>query len=239
MRRYDVVFFDVGFTLMYFFPSLLELNLRALHEAGFNVSAERLLDARRELDMRLQATRPTATFPPTEEADRAREIELRRQLLHALGIESDKMLQRFMAREEAIYAEPGALRLYPEVKEVLRGLRAAGYRLGVISNWSWNLRARCAQLGIADDFDLILASAYAGVEKPHPAIFRLALESLQVAPKRALHVGDNYTADVLGARNAGLDAVLICRDEMPPMDETAVIRDLRELFPLLACQDAR
>ncbi len=239
MRRYDVVFFDLGFTLMYFFPSFLELNLRALREAGVSVSMERFLDVRKELDLRLQATRPTATFPPTEEADRAREVALRRQFLQILGIDSDEVLQRFMDREDAIYAEPGALRLYPEVKEVLHGLRAMGYRLGIISNWSWNLRARCAQLGIADNFDLILASAYAGVEKPHPAIFHLALESLQVAPERAIHVGDNYTADVLGARNAGLDAVLICRDETPPADETAVIHDLRELLPLLACRDAR
>ncbi len=238
MRRYDAVFFDLGFTLMYFFPSQLELNLRALHETGFNVSAERLLNARRELDIRLQTLRPTATFPPTEEADRAREIELRRELLRALDIDSEEALQRFMEREEAIYAEPGALRLYPVVNEVLRGLRAAGYRLGIISNWSWNLRARCAQLGIAGYFDLLLASAYAGVEKPHPAIFRLALEKLQVAPERALHVGDNYAADVLGARSAGLDAVLICRDETPPPGETAVIHNLRELFPLLTCQGA-
>jgi putative hydrolase of the HAD superfamily len=63
--------------------------------------------------------------------------------------------------------------------------------------------------GIRDRFDVILDSAVVGVEKPDPAIFRAALTALEVAPEEALFVGDLYEVDVVGARAAGIEAVLL------------------------------
>jgi putative hydrolase of the HAD superfamily len=56
---------------------------------------------------------------------------------------------------------------------------------------------------------VILDSALVGVEKPDPAIFRAALNALNVAPKEAVFVGDLYDVDVVGARAAGIEAVLL------------------------------
>jgi putative hydrolase of the HAD superfamily len=59
-------------------------------------------------------------------------------------------------------------------------------------------------------------STLAGVEKPDPAIFVSALEALGVEPAAALYVGDLYEVDVLGARAAGMDAVLLLPAGAPP-----------------------
>ena len=56
---------------------------------------------------------------------------------------------------------------------------------------------------------MILDSALIGVEKPDPAIFRAALTALGVAQDEALFVGDLYDVDVVGARAAGIEAVLL------------------------------
>jgi len=162
-------------------------------------------------------------------------LGFRREVLARLGVRDEQTLRRLVEREDALYSQPGVMRLYPEVKGVLARLRGEGYKRGVISNWSWNLRERCRQVGIADDFDHITGSAYAGCQKPHPCIFRQALAALKVAPERAIHVGDDYAADVVGATNAGLTAVLVDREGRRQDDDLAchVIRNLEELFPIL------
>jgi putative hydrolase of the HAD superfamily len=77
-------------------------------------------------------------------------------------------------------------------------LRARGLAVGVVSNWDISLHERLAPLGI-----VVTTSAEAGAQKPDPAIFRLALERLDVVPERTLHVGDT-AADEEGARAAGI-----------------------------------
>jgi putative hydrolase of the HAD superfamily len=126
------------------------------------------------------------------------------------------------------------LRPYPEVVEVLAILKGQGYRLGIVSNWSWNLRNRVAQVGLDGFFEVVWASAYAGCNKPHPAIFHQALARLDLSPDRAFYVGDSYRADVIGARNAGLDVALLDREGAAGDPDCPVIRDLWGLFDLLA-----
>jgi FMN phosphatase YigB (HAD superfamily) len=78
------------------------------------------------------------------------------------------------------------------------------------------------------------ASAYAGCNKPHPGIFQQALVQLGVPADSVLYVGDSYKHDVVGARNAGIDVVLLDRDGQVPAPDCPVIRDLCELLDLLA-----
>jgi putative hydrolase of the HAD superfamily len=91
----------------------------------------------------------------------------------------------------------------------LARLRRAGARLGVVSNSDGRVREALAAAGLLDAFDVVVDSAEAGVEKPDPRIFHLALEPLGIAPAEALHVGDVREVDVAGARRAGLAAALV------------------------------
>ena len=97
--------------------------------------------------------------------------------------------------------------------ESLARLRQAGLKLAVVSNSDGRVEQALAAAGIRHYFDVVIDSALIGVEKPDPRIFHAALEALGVAPEEALYVGDLSDIDVLGARAAGLDAVLLAGPE--------------------------
>ena len=71
--------------------------------------------------------------------------------------------------------------------------------MGVISNADGRIAAILEKAGIAHFFDVIIDSYVVGVEKPDPAIFRIALDGMGVKPEHAIFVGDIYAIDMLGA----------------------------------------
>lgn len=109
------------------------------------------------------------------------------------------------------FARAEAWRLYPEVDEALDALAARGLRLAVVSNWDERLPRLIERLGLASRFAAIVVSQQVGVEKPHAAIFRAALDRLGVAAGEAVHVGDRRLEDVEGAEAAGLRALWLAR----------------------------
>ncbi|HFD39050.1 MAG TPA: HAD family hydrolase [Anaerolineae bacterium] len=234
MSRYEAVLFDMGYTLVYFEPKHAVILGEVLRSLGVERSEDEIRAALRAVWQEFFNEEATADFPPTEEYDAWMEAELQRFLLAQLGVKADEALRRAYAqRLEAWFRRPGVIRTYPEVREVLTTLREQGYRLGIISNWSWNLRDRVAQVGLTDFFELIWASAYAGCNKPHRCIFDQALAQMGLEAGRALYVGDSYRHDVVGARRAGMDAVLLDRDGTATEADCPVIGDLWGLFDLL------
>lgn len=112
--------------------------------------------------------------------------------------------------------------------EALERLRDAGFRLGVISNADGRVEGLLEGAGLRSHFEFVLDSRIVGVEKPDPEIFRLALERMAVEASEALYVGDLYPVDVVGARRAGLRAVLLDpmgRQEVP-VDRIPSVRHL-------------
>ena len=87
--------------------------------------------------------------------------------------------------------------------ETLERLEAQGLALAVVANWDCALPEHLARLGLDRFFETVVTSADAGVAKPDPAIFRLALERIGARPSRSLHVGDE-AADEQGAAAAGM-----------------------------------
>jgi putative hydrolase of the HAD superfamily len=118
------------------------------------------------------------------------------------------------------------------VPEALTRLRARGLRLVVVSNANGTLRQKLVRVGLADRLDIILDSHELGVEKPDPRIFEIALERAGITPDQALHVGDLYQVDVVGARAAGVAAVLV-----DPLD-LYTDHDCRRVPSLLALAEA-
>lgn len=136
----------------------------------------------------------------------------------------------------ARFEDPATYRLFDEVPAFLEELRERGLQTGIISNWSERLPALCADLGIAELVDFVVASADIRAEKPERACFERALFRAGVRPEEAVHVGDRVSRDVRGALDAGLRAVLLHRDpDTPPpaLDGITVVRSLDELLPLL------
>jgi putative hydrolase of the HAD superfamily len=231
---FDAVLFDMGYTLVYFDPPQETIVQTAMHASGVPLSVEQIQRATEAVWGRYYEDAETATFPATPEYDAQTQRELGLKMLAQLGLEGDEStLQSYADAIESEFDRPGTIRPYPEVRSVLDALQERGLRLGILSNWSWNLRDRVAQAGLDGYFELIWASAYAGRHKPHPEIFHQALTKMGISPEDALYVGDSYWHDIVGARGAGLSAVLVDREGTTDDPDWPVIRDLRGLLELL------
>lgn len=118
---------------------------------------------------------------------------------------------------------------------LLEQLRRDGYRTGVVSNADGRVAMAIEHAGLSPYLDVIVDSGIFGIEKPDPRIFLHACEQLGVEPGNAMFVGDVYEIDVVGARSAGLGAVLISFDDHIGLD-CPVVRTLDELAPLLGTE---
>jgi len=107
---------------------------------------------------------------------------------------------------------------------VLETLNDAGRKLGVVSNRREPIQDEVAELGLAAYFAFSLASGEINVWKPDAEIFLHACKRMDVRPEEAAYVGDNYFADVVGARRAGVMPVLYDPREVFDDPECAVIR---------------
>jgi putative hydrolase of the HAD superfamily len=123
---------------------------------------------------------------------------------------------------------------YPDAAPALAALRAAGVRLGAVSNWDSSLRSTLSGVGLSGSLDVVVVSAEVGAPKPEPAIFETALAGVRCAPEDALYVGDSFETDVEGARAAGIRAVLLDRSAAASHDEDVLtILSLAELPDLV------
>jgi HAD superfamily hydrolase (TIGR01509 family) len=97
--------------------------------------------------------------------------------------------------------------ILPGTRDALEKIRQ-NHAIAVISNSDGKIDAVLRRCGIADCFDSITDSGIVGQEKPHPAIFEAALRAMKADAAESLYVGDIYSIDYVGARNAGMQAVL-------------------------------
>lgn len=139
-----------------------------------------------------------------------------------------EMPEPLLAHLVAHFREEVHWALYPEVPEVLAALRARGIKLVVVSNWDSGLSSLLERLGIRDSFDHVVVSALVGVSKPDRGIFDEALRRAGAVAGATLHVGDSLADDYLGARAAGLHALLVDRGgrRLPEIEAIASLIEL-------------
>jgi putative hydrolase of the HAD superfamily len=240
--RPEVIFLDVGDTLIRAHPSWAGVYRQGLLEFGIDISEK---DLERAL---LHETQAGAwwniedPFEPSEQNSYARVSAFDAAVLARAG-HADLDEKVFRSIEEA-FARRSAWYVYPDVLPALDALNDAGIRLCVISNFVWGAPELIHDLELARHFEQLVISARIGFQKPNPGIFQHALEVMKIAPDRALHVGDSYRADVIGARRLGISAVLIARDgrdaarQIQEHDDPdlMVVTDLYELLDLLAIE---
>ncbi|UCH32951.1 MAG: HAD family hydrolase [Armatimonadota bacterium] len=223
----DVVFLDFGGTIAEQTNTREEAiarSLAMLEEAPALSEIERAMAAAKE--KYAGRSSHSLTLPEREEHF----IGLYQAVAAALGFGDDsrRIGEHLWETQKDSYA------LYPEVMLALDSLRAAGARLGIISNWDkLNLADVCRDLAIADRFEVMLPSAEAEADKPDPRIFRRALQLMGAEPEACLHVGDSYGADVKGAQGVGMVGILVHRGGEQQFD-CPTVRGLDEIVPLLA-----
>jgi putative hydrolase of the HAD superfamily len=201
----DAVLLDAGNTLIGMDLGLLA-GLAA--DAGVAVTVDRL--ARAEAAARPTVSRFLAGARESTEAGSARGVYLRAILA---GLDGDLDLDALVPRlAEAVRRVPTVelwSQVLPGVPEALMRLRAAGLRLVVVSNADGTVEEGLTRAGLRARLDVIVDSFLVGAEKPDPRIFTHALAQAGTIAARAVHVGDLYAVDVLGARAAGIEGVLL------------------------------
>ncbi|MFZ5815746.1 MAG: HAD family hydrolase [Bacillota bacterium] len=218
--------FDVGDTLVHKWVHKRDRFCWLCEQAGLTVP--------RGPAVRLRAARATERFfqARQEHPDKFTEpwwIEHNRIGLAALGLPEEAATRVHRLAREL----PDSDWIDPEVLPLLRHLRERGFQIGLVSNWDGTLVERCAVWGLTPYVDFIGDSEVYGSPKPDPAFFHHVLEQLGVAPAEAFHVGDSWGADVVGARAAGVTAVLFDPLEQEERPADYVIRDLTELYALI------
>jgi len=128
-----------------------------------------------------------------------------------------------------IYYKPWSnlTKLYDDVLPTLIYLREKNIKLAIISNTIFEGKLHdddLKRLGIFEYFDFAIYSSDAGVRKPDPVIFKIALEKLKVQSNKAIFVGDRLYDDIKGAKSVGMIAIL--KEKRPFTGEEEVIPDL-------------
>jgi putative hydrolase of the HAD superfamily len=155
-------------------------------------------------------------------------------MLAALGIPEPAVLPALSVLEADNRVKSLWRVVEPGTAEVLAELRRRGLTLAVISNSDGRIEADLVAAGLGPHFAFVLDSSVVGIEKPDVRIFRMALARLRASPSDAAYVGDVYAIDVLGARRAGIEAVLmdpLARYDAPR--DCPRINTLPELLALL------
>jgi len=221
------VFFDLYGTLAHFHPPREEVQAQACQSFGLTVTREGLIRGYLLADDWMSQVNASDT-PVPELAGEERAsffAEYERLILQGAGVEADlDTAGRVWAKVREI---PYDLTLFDDVLPVLDILKRRELTLGLLSNIGRNITELGEELGLAPYLDFAVTSREVGSGKPHPPIFRLALERADVEPAEALHVGDSYLSDVQGARGVGISPLLLDREGvMGHVDDCPRIRDL-------------
>lgn len=233
MAMIKAVFFDLYGTLAGFSPSRFEIQSKAVAAFGLTVTEEGILLGYSAADAFLAEQNVREPLRLLDGAGKERVFaEYERLVLRGAGIEVDSDFALAIWRR--VRRVPYEMTIYADVRPVLAALRRRGLVLGVISNMNRGGDALAAEVGLTGLVDFVVTSLEVGSEKPSRPIFDAALARAAVDSGEALHVGDQVTSDVEGARMAGVLPVLIDRDGNHPDYADAIrIEELAQLVKVL------
>jgi putative hydrolase of the HAD superfamily len=217
------VLFDVDFTLARPGPELgPEGYVRAGERHGLRLEPDRYEAAREAalVDLRRH---------PELEHDNEIWFRFTERIVRGMGGDADSAYACAVEITRA-WERHENFELYDDVPDALAALRAAGLRIGLVSNSARDVREFARHHGL--DVDAGISSFHHGRTKPHASIFRAVLDLLEADPAEAVMVGDTIADDVEGALAIGMQAILLDREGRRPDFEPRIER-LNELPSLL------
>jgi len=231
--RKKAVFFDLGGTLLVMRRD--RIFRRVLQEVGRSASLDRIHSAYLTEELWWLSFYGARVLTEAETAEAYRILDQR--VFSALypgegELEAFRVSALVRKRWPELESE-FPLELYPDAEPTLKRLARDGYALGLISNAPADTNRAVEALGLTRYLGTIVISGSVGYTKPHPEIFRIALRGAGVAAAEAVHVGDLYEADVVGARNAGMEGILIDRDGSLGNSDCPRVQSLSEIYQYL------
>ena len=223
-----VVFFDFFATLI-FWTQPLHVTIRKISDRyQLRLDWSVYDEAQAILTETYEASKPTDNIQ-----DRmSKQLEGCCAFLRKLGAHEyvEQIAWEVLQYEHALFSRNNAT-LYEDVLPTLDRLQRADLKMGIISNWDTPLHAMVEELGLAPYFDVVVASHDQRVQsaKPDAAIFGYALDAVGVPAEKAIHVGDSFEADIMGAHSAGIRAILLDREGTQAGRWGETIQTLHEL----------
>ncbi|NIM93206.1 MAG: HAD-IA family hydrolase [Anaerolineales bacterium] len=230
------VLFDLDGTIRHSKPRGVDIFHRLAEEHGVNFTDEQVKDAERwqhaywaqSDDLRADI----ADNGGSQEGDFWRQHA--RRHLRVLGAAEEDIEELAALLTEKMSGDYQPENYIPEdVIPSLALLKEQGYKLGVVSNRSESFVQLIEDLSLTDYFDISLAAGEVGLWKPDPRLLLHALSLLEITPDAAVYVGDNFYADVVAARAAGIQPILIDTLDLYPSVDCPIIRSLSEVPGLL------
>lgn len=201
-NKKKAIFFDFGDTLASTNPPYILRKANLFRRAGYNISDRDFEHAYLKADCEISSKHKTHGSLSTEEYN----SWFFPLLCKFLDIEEHPREVRNKIRQNT-ESRMFSRNTLPGVFELLDYLKEKGYTLGIVSNNDGYTERKCRDVEIDVYFDIISDSTNIGYVKPDPRIFEHTLNKLGLKPEHCLHVGDMYGADVVGAKNAGIEVV--------------------------------
>ena len=173
---------------------------------------------------------PDVVNPPMRPADLWWEalLPVFEEAFVACGVSADQAT-RLAAKVRPAYIDLVEWKLFEDTKDVLEDLRRDGWSHAILSNHVPELPLLVEGLGLGPLIECVVNSATTGFEKPNPEAYRTALATIG-ATGNVWMIGDNITADVLGAEAAGLRAILVRTEDPRANRRAASLRDVRRFL---------
>lgn len=231
MRRYKAVLFDLDGTLRANQPEGFEAFVEYAGRVGLVLNEEQIKICEREAHRYWASDRVDADMARYDQ--RGFWVNYNQLLLNAMNIARDCLDCAHRIQDLFDDYDPQDV-VFADTRPVLQHLRNAGYTLGLVSNRDTPLDPLTEQYGIGEFFAFTLSAGQAGCYKPDPRIFYRALEIAgNVLPSEAVYIGDNFFADVVGALNVGMDAILIDPRNVFERYYTHRVKHLRDVLNLI------
>ena len=229
------IFFDWFNTLAHYYPPREELESQALKELGFNISPKALSYGLYLGDKHLYEENARLPIRQRSAAEQTKlQTTFQRIILKEAGITpTDDIALKLVSRMIQLNASLKFV-LFDDVIATLQELKQKNLKLGLLTNLQTEVNSMCRELGITSYLDFTVTSAEVGADKPQPPIFLKALELAGVKADEAIHIGDQYQNDVLGAKGVGISPILLDRaDYYAEITDCPRIRSLTEISKYL------
>ena len=231
------VFFDWFNTLTRYEPPREELQSQALQEFGIHVSPQQLVRGLLIADRGYFEENSIFPIRKRNLEEQARIYTgYQTTILTEAGVNlptEPEILLKIMQRLQQLSAGM-TFALFDDVLPTLKALKEQKLIVGLLTNLDRDMKPICRELGVEPYINFVVTSGEVGADKPNPAIFLAALQQAGVNAPEAVHVGDQYKLDIIGARGVGINPILIDRYGIyPETNDCPRIYSLTELFKYL------
>jgi putative hydrolase of the HAD superfamily len=206
----EAVFFDAGFTLIFPTRPVVDIYIEA---------ARAVCPAHCDAKLQEAFHRAWAAGTRDERDDHRSSDEIERARWHRFTLKIAESIPELLPHHRAwldrlthTFDSGRGWRLADQAPDLLRALRARGFKVGIVSNWHAGLHRIVSDVGLVELVDFVVCSADVGFRKPHPAIFETALRMSGARASSSVHVGDTWAEDVVGALSVGIMPVHLAND---------------------------